>query len=76
MKKITKWLKYLLWLILILIVSLVLVGVVFLNTSPEFGGSPTNTQVEIFKKSGHYIDGAFVNIQETTMDIGFDSIMD
>ena len=52
----------------------ILIGTIFMNVSPEFGGSPSNLDKEEYQKTGHYNDGVFVNIQETTMDMGWDSI--
>lgn len=60
----------------ILLAIIMGIGLVFINFSPEFGGVANEKQVERFKKSGHYKDGVFVNLQKTTMDMGFDSIMD
>ncbi len=51
-----------------------IVGVLFVNLSPEFGGSPTEGQIKRFQKTGHYKEGVFVNLQKTTMDLGLDSI--
>lgn len=59
----------------ILLAIIICIGFVFVNFSPEFGGAANEVQVERFKKSGHYKDGVFVNLQKTTMDMGFDSIM-
>lgn len=76
MKTVKKWLLRLLGLIGILVVSIVLIGLVFVNISPEFGASPSTDQMKRFEKTGHYEDGVFLNFQETSMDMGFDSIMD
>lgn len=48
-----------------------IVGLVFINTSPEFGAPPTEEQVEFYKKSGHYEVDQFVNEIPTSMDMGF-----
>lgn len=54
-----------------LIGVVLLVGLVFINTSPEFGGSATEEQVEFYKTSGHYEEDQFVNETPTSMDMGF-----
>ncbi len=52
----------------------ILIGTVFINVSPEFGGTPTEQDKENYIKSGHFKEDVFVNIQKTTMDMGWDSI--
>ena len=54
--------------------TVILIGTVFISVSPEFGGSPTDSDKEEYQKTGHFNDGVFVNIQETTMDMGWDSV--
>lgn len=61
MKKLFKLLKKVLLGIGILIGLLVIVGFVFVNTSPQFGGKLTTEQKEKFSKSKNYVDGKFVN---------------
>lgn len=62
MKKLFKLLKKVLLGIGILIGLLVIVGFVFVNTSPQFGGKATTEQKEKFSKSKNYVDGKFVNL--------------
>ena len=49
------------------IALLVIVGVVFLYTSPQFGGSATKEQIAEYEKTGHYKEGKFQNLTETKM---------
>lgn len=58
-----------------ILVVLVLVGVLFVNLSPEFGGSPTKAQKERFKKSDNFKDGVFVNLGDVKMKMGFDAYL-
>ena len=49
-------------LLILTMVSLILiVGLLFVNLSPQFGGSPTEEQTESYSKTGHYKEGVFVN---------------
>lgn len=54
-----------------ILVVLVLIGVLFVNLSPEFGGSPTKAQKERFKKSDNFKGGVFVNLGDVKMKMGF-----
>lgn len=62
----------------IVIVSIILllfiVGFVFINTSPQFGGKQTAEQKMAYAKTGHYEDGKFVNLIPSPMDIGMKDI--
>lgn len=64
---------------LIIIVSIValllIVGLLFVNLSPEFGGTPTKAEKERFEKTDHYEDGKFINLTPTSMDMSFGSIV-
>lgn len=62
-------------LLILTMVSLILiVGLLFVNLSPQFGGSPTEEQTESYSKTGHYKEGVFVNELETNMDMDFSAI--
>ena len=50
--------------------------VFFVNISPEFGGNPTDEDVEKYKRTGHYEDGRFKNYQLTSMDYSFSQILE
>lgn len=67
MKKLLKILKKMLIGILAITVFVVLVAAIFVNTSPEFGGKPTGTDLERIENSPNYNgDGTFKN-QEVTL---------
>lgn len=53
-----------------IILLLVIVTIVFMNTSPEFGGKPTKAQQAAYALTGHYEDGKFVNQIPSEMEIG------
>ena len=72
LKKIFKWIGFTLLAINLLVV---VIGAIFMNTSPEFGGEATNDDIERYKKSGHYKDGIFVNEVPTSMDMSFSKMM-
>lgn len=52
------------------VLLLVLVGIIFVNTSAQFGGSHTKEDIKRYQASGHYEDGKFVNLIPTVMDMG------
>ena len=62
-------------LLILTMVSLILiVGLLFVNLSPQFGGSPTEEQTESYSKTGHYKEGVFVNELETNLDMDFSAM--
>ncbi len=58
-----------LYTVLSIVVLLLVVGVLFLNLSPQFGGSPSKEQKEEFAKLAYYKDGKFSNLTPTDMDL-------
>jgi hypothetical protein len=60
---------------------LALVGVamlaitVFVNVSPQFGGTPTGEEIAEFEKTDHYTEGEFFNLFPTSMDMTFDKVL-
>ncbi|WP_246160838.1 MBL fold metallo-hydrolase [Maribacter flavus] len=54
-----------------IIIVLVVLGALFINLSPEFGGTISDSQKEQFSKSEHYKDGVFENLGGVTMSMGF-----
>ena len=72
-------LKIILKMTLILIASIIaillIVGFLFVNLSPEFGGSPSKEEKTAYQKTGHYDDGKFLNQTPTSMDMNFSSIV-
>lgn len=57
-----------------LILVLAFIGFVFVQTSPEFGGSPTEEQLSQYSESENYEDGIFINQIPTSMDMSFSSL--
>ncbi len=69
MKKTLKIIKkMLIWLGIVLGV-LVIIGILFVNLSPEFGGKATKEQQAEYTKSKNYKDGKFINIGNVTMEM-------
>lgn len=56
--------------IISIILLVIIVGAVFMYTSPQFGGKPTAEQKLVYAQTGHYEDGKFVNQIPSPMDIG------
>jgi L-ascorbate metabolism protein UlaG (beta-lactamase superfamily)/ABC-type cobalt transport system substrate-binding protein len=61
-------------LILSIILLIILITIVFVYTSPQFGGSPTKAQKLAYAQTGHYEDGKFVNQVPSPMDVGIKDI--
>jgi len=57
--------------IMSLLLLLFLTIVLFLNFSPEFGGSASKEQKAIYVKSENYEEGKFVNKQDVKLDMSF-----
>lgn len=57
-----------------LIGLIILIGVVFMYTSPQFGGTVTDEQKIEYAKTGHYEDEVFTNAEEIVMEINCHSI--
>lgn len=53
-----------------IIALLLVVTIVFVNTSPQFGGKPTKEQKLAYAQTGHYENGKFVNQIPSEMEIG------
>ncbi len=53
----------------IIIGVILIIGVLFVNLSPEFGGSPTKEQKEYYSKSPQYVKGKFENAQGVKMGL-------
>ncbi|KAA5546641.1 MBL fold metallo-hydrolase [Adhaeribacter rhizoryzae] len=63
--------KVLLYTLAGLIILLVLGGLIFVNSSPQFGGKATGKRLAAIQHSALYEDGRFQNQLETTMDLDF-----
>ncbi|NEQ48726.1 MAG: hypothetical protein F6K11_01145 [Leptolyngbya sp. SIO3F4] len=59
---------------LILIGLVLTAGFVFLQCSPQFGGSATDAQRQEYAKTGHYADGIFLNDEVIEMEINCHSV--
>jgi len=59
----------------IFIISFVISISLFLNFYPTIGGTPLESDIVKFQKSGHYRDGIFVNQIKTEMDMNFGKVM-
>ena len=46
-----------------IILLLVIVGVLFVNLSPEFGGKHSKSDLERYANSNHFKEGKFENIK-------------
>lgn len=57
--------------IISLLLLFILVIILFVNFSPEFGGSATKEQKTIYAKSNNYEEGKFVNEQDVKLDMSF-----
>jgi len=57
------------------ILFLVIVGVIFIKLSPEFGGKHTKSDVERYSKSENFKAGKFENLRSTKMDMSFGETM-
>lgn len=71
-----KWIKRLLKWTFSAIGVLIIALVIFINTSPEFGGDPTDEDIARYQKTGHYQEGEFQNLVETKMDFSFSKMVD
>lgn len=59
----------------LLIAIVLIVGVVFVNTSPEFGGEYGIEKVAEYKKTGHFDGEVFLNLEETSLDMSFKNVV-
>jgi L-ascorbate metabolism protein UlaG (beta-lactamase superfamily) len=75
MKKPIKILKKMGLYIFVVVLLLVVLVVLFVNLSPEFGGSPTKEQKERYNQSANFKDGVFENIGGVKMDTDFKKIL-
>jgi len=58
-----------------LIVTIILIAVIFINTSPQFGGKHTKEDIKRYQESGHYEEGKFINLSPTNLDMSFKNIV-
>ena len=72
MKKIVKMIG---WLIASVILILIIGIAVFVNISPEFGGSASKEQKVVYTKSDNFSEGKFVNKGNVNLDMSFSTLM-
>lgn len=53
----------------------IIIGVVFLNFSPQFGGEASERDIANYRNSKNFDGEIFLNLQETNMDMDFDKVM-
>mgnify|MGYP002476009059 FL=1 len=53
------------------VITLLVVGILFVNLSPEFGGKPTEADKTRYSKSKNFKDGKFENLNKANMDMSF-----
>jgi L-ascorbate metabolism protein UlaG (beta-lactamase superfamily) len=56
---------------IIIVATLILIGVLFVNLSPEFGGTPSDKKISEYEQLDYFSDGKFSNLIPTTMDMDF-----
>ncbi|MFY0687122.1 MAG: MBL fold metallo-hydrolase [Cyclobacteriaceae bacterium] len=71
LKTLLKMVLYIIGLILLFAIGVI----IFINTSPQFGGSPNAESQSIIDQSPNYENGVFQNLIETKMDMSFSSMM-
>ncbi len=60
--------------IISLIGLILIIGTIFLYTSPQFGGKHDKEDIKRYAESGHYENGKFVNLIPTPMDMSFSNM--
>ncbi|MCT4624853.1 MAG: MBL fold metallo-hydrolase [Schleiferiaceae bacterium] len=75
-KIVKRILKYTGLTLLGLILVLVVVGTLFMNLSPQFGGEITAEELESYDKLEYHEDGVFDNLIPTSMDMNFSKMME
>lgn len=56
---------------IIIVATFILLGVLFVRLSPEFGGSPSEQKISEYEQLDYFSDGKFSNLIPTTMDMDF-----
>lgn len=68
-KKLYKILKRILLILILLILTLIISGLIWHQTSPQFGGEISELKKKEYKNSGHYKEGVFLNKTSVNMDM-------
>ena len=76
MKIVWRFFKKILKRSFVFLVLLIVIIVIFVNWSPEFGGDPTKKDIEIYYKTGHYKGGRFNNYSLTPMEFSYDKMVE
>jgi L-ascorbate metabolism protein UlaG (beta-lactamase superfamily) len=66
---ILKSLKILMITVLAITLTLVIIGVLFLNFSPEFGGTPSKENISEYEQLDYFSEGKFSNLIPTDLDM-------
>ncbi|MFS4468773.1 MBL fold metallo-hydrolase [Maribacter sp. 2210JD10-5] len=75
MRKLLKAFKKMLLFASGLFLALVIVVILFVNLSPEFGRTPSKEKKELFRKSPNFRDGVFINIGDVKSEMDFNKFM-
>ena len=70
-KRLLKILKRIMIGIVSVVGVITLVGVTFINVSPQFGSSAKEPSLERIRKSPNFLNGAFKNQEKTLQNTGF-----
>ena len=70
-KKILKIVKRIMIGVLLIVGVITLVGVAFINVSPQFGAAAKEVSLERIRKSPNFLNGAFINLEKTLQNTGF-----
>lgn len=70
-KRLLKILKRIMFGILSVVGVITLVGVTFINVSPQFGAGSKDVSLERIRKSPNFLNGAFKNSEKTLQSTGF-----
>lgn len=69
-----KILKRMGWAVLFLVVAMAATITLFVNCSPQFGGTVTAAQMQTYAKTGHFKNGKFLNLEPFPFDVDCHSI--
>jgi L-ascorbate metabolism protein UlaG (beta-lactamase superfamily) len=71
MQKIKKLLKGMVIITGGVLLAVIIGTILFVNISPEFGGSASEEQRKQYAKSNNYKNGTFINVGDVKMELGF-----
>ncbi len=67
MQTLLKIIKMIIGILVSIIGMIVLIAIIFINTSPEFGSTSKGERLIKIQASEHYIDGKFKNLTNTDL---------